>query len=125
MRIAAKDHLAIECLAPYCSKLTTRKLPHLTIKKKKRKSYMNALNLYKICCLFPSIDKHKSLFINYTIHKKTPKIHKKKLLSQTYYKNHKVLKQQFQILLLNTLLNLLKEHTFLTKDIDSHNFIHS
>ena len=47
MRVAAKDQLFIESAAPYCSKLTTRKLPNATMKKK-RKSYMNALNLHKI-----------------------------------------------------------------------------
>ena len=51
MRVAAKDQLVIESAVPYCSKLTSRKLPNGT-KKKKRKSYMNALNLHKISRFF-------------------------------------------------------------------------
>ena len=68
MRVAAKDQLVIKSAAPYYSKLTTLKLPNAAMKK--RESYMKALNLYKICCFFPSNDEHKSLFTNYTIHRK-------------------------------------------------------
>ena len=37
MRVAAKDQLVIESAAPYRSKLTTPKLPNVTMKKKKEK----------------------------------------------------------------------------------------
>ena len=50
MRVVAKNQLVIESVAPYCRKLTTRKLPNATMKK--RKSYMNALNLTKYDVFF-------------------------------------------------------------------------
>ena len=36
MRVAAKDQLVIESAAPYCSKLTSQKVPNETMKKKKK-----------------------------------------------------------------------------------------
>ena len=45
MRAAEKNQLVTESAAPYCSKLTARKLLNATIKQKK--SYMNAQNLHE------------------------------------------------------------------------------
>ena len=69
-------------------KLTTRKLPNATMKKKKK--LHKCAKLAQNMLFFASNDGHKSLFTNYAIH--TEKIRRKKLhkklLSQTDYKNH-------------------------------------
>ena len=76
MRLAAKHHLVIESAAPYCCKLTTRKLP------------MNAPNFHKICCFFPSTmgTNHFLQSIQHTEKKRKnkncPKIYDHKLTSK-------------------------------------------
>ena len=65
-----------------------------TQKRKKRKSYMNAPNLHKKCCFFPSNDEHKSFLqsIHYTEkkHKNTQKINTQKYTITLDYKNHNI-----------------------------------
>ena len=80
MRAATKDQLVIESAAPYCSKPTTRNFTNAAMKK--RNSYINALNLHRMYCFFPSNDEHKSLFTNMQYTKKKTQRYKKKKITQ-------------------------------------------
>ena len=85
MRVVAKDQLVIESAVPYCSKLTTQKLPNATMKKKKK--LRKCAKLAQNTLFFQSNDEHKSLFTSNTIYAEKNKINRKKLPSQTDYKN--------------------------------------
>ena len=86
MRVAAKVQSVIESAALFCSKLTTRKLPNVTMKKKKKihESAKFAQNML----FFPSNNGHKSLFTNYTKQKKH-QIHRKKIAQKITITNVK------------------------------------
>ena len=82
MREAAKHQLVIESAALNCSKLTTRKLPNTTMKKKKK--LRKCAELSENMLFFPLNDGHKSLFTIYTTQrqKKKHKIHRKKIIKK-------------------------------------------
>ena len=103
MRVAAKDQSVIESAAPYRNKLTTRKLPIATMKKKKMlhecaKLLQNMLffdqtmgtNYFlQIVQNKKKIQKHQDTQKKYK-HKNTQKKITQKLPSQTDYKNHDI-----------------------------------